>query len=115
MTLANVKKWSNKKYSKSPSKLAEEIPWNKLCVDLIGPDVIRRKGKKDNLHIKSVTMINHVTGLFEVVWCDDKRAITIANLVESMWLYRYPIPIEITYDQGKEFIGTEFRKSILET
>ena len=32
-----------------------------------------------------------------------------------MWLSRYPtIPIEITYYQGKEFIGHEFRKSLIE-
>ena len=31
-----------------------------------------------------------------------------------MWLTRYPIPIEITYDQGKEFIGHKFRKSLIE-
>ena len=39
-------KTPNKKYGKLPAKLSEEIPWNKLCVDLIGPYVIRRKGKK---------------------------------------------------------------------
>ena len=31
------KKRSNKKYGKSPAKLAEEIPRNKICVDLVGP------------------------------------------------------------------------------
>ena len=31
-----------------------------------------------------------------------------------MWLSRYPRPIEIAYDQGKEFIGHEFRKSLIE-
>ena len=40
-----------------------------------------------------------------------KRAISIANLVETAWLSRYPRPVEITYDQGLEFIGHEFRKS----
>ena len=39
-------KLSNKKYGKLPAKLAEEILWNKICVDIIGPYVIRRKGKK---------------------------------------------------------------------
>ena len=29
-------KQSTKKYVKNPAKLAEEILWNKLCVDLIG-------------------------------------------------------------------------------
>ena len=39
-------KQSNKKYGKLPAKLAEEIPRNKLCVDIIVPYGIRRKGKK---------------------------------------------------------------------
>ena len=38
-------------------------------------------------------MINPVTGWFEVVLYDDKRAIIIANLVETTWLSRYPRPI----------------------
>ena len=46
-------------------------------------------------------MINPVTILIQVVRYDDKRAITIANLVETMWMSRYPRSIEITYDQGK--------------
>ena len=46
-------------------------------------------------------MIDHVTGWFEIVQYDNKGAITIADLVETMWLSRYPRPIEITYDQGK--------------
>ena len=29
-------------------------------------------------------------------------------------MYRHPRPIKITYDQGKEFIGHEFRKSLIE-
>ena len=41
--------------------------------------------------------------------------ITIANLIETTWLARYPRPIEIMYDQGKEFIGHEFRKYQIET
>ena len=68
------------------------------------------KGKERNLHIKAVTMIDPVTGWFEIVHYDDKIVITTANLVENTWLYRYPRPIDIKYDQGKEFICHEFRK-----
>ena len=60
-------------------------------------------------------MIDPVTGRFEIVQYDDKIAITIANLVETTWMSRYPGPIEITYDQGKYFIGHKFRKSLIET
>ena len=64
-TCQNIKR-SNKKYGKLPAKLAEEVPWNKLCVDIIGPCVVRRKGKKENLQLKAVTMINNVSGWFEI-------------------------------------------------
>ena len=58
-------KWSTKKYGKLPAELEEETPCNKLCVDLIGPYIIRRKGKI-YLISKAVTMIDPVTGWFGV-------------------------------------------------
>ena len=60
-------------------------------------------------------MINPITGWFEIAQYDDKRAISIANLVKTTQLYRYPRPIEITYNQGSTFIGHEFRKPLIET
>ena len=104
---------SNKKYGELPDKLSKEIPRNKLCVDLIGPYVIRRKSKKGNPQLKSVTIIESVTGWFEVIQYDDKIEITIEDLVETTWMSRYPIPIEIMYDQGTEFICPKFRKSLI--
>ena len=56
---------------------------------------------------KAVTMINPVTGWFEIAQYDDKRATFIVNSVEATWVFRYPRQIEITYDQGLEFIGHE--------
>ena len=46
-------------------------------------------------------MIDPVTGWFEIVQYDDKRAINISNLVENTWLSRYTRTTENTYDQGK--------------
>ena len=45
---------------------------------------------------------------------DNKILIPSANLVENMWLTRYPRTTEMTYEQGSEFIGHEFRKSLTE-
>ena len=42
-----------------------------------------KEDKNEKLHIKAVTLIDPVTGWFEVVQYDDKIAITIANLVET--------------------------------
>ena len=46
-------------------------------------------------------MIYPVTGWFEVTQYNDNRAISTKTLGENTWLYRYPIPMEITHDQGK--------------
>ena len=61
-----------------------------------------------------VTVIDPVTGWFEITQYDNKILISIANLVETKWLTIYPRPMEITYDQGSEFIGNEFRKLLIE-
>ena len=65
------------------------------------PYVIRRKGQKENLNIKAVTMIDRVTGWFEITQYNDRREISITELVKTTWLYRYLRPMEITHDQGK--------------
>ena len=46
-------------------------------------------------------MIDPVTEWFEVTQYNDKRVMESANLVEITWLSRYPIPMDITYDQEK--------------
>ena len=83
MALVNIQN-NQIKDGKLPAKLAEEIPWNKLYVDIILTYIKQRKGKKENLHLKAVTMIDRVTRCFEVVQYYYKRAITIVNLVETI-------------------------------
>ena len=46
-------------------------------------------------------MIDTVIGWSEVTQYNDKRAMGIADLVETTWLSKYPSPMDITYDQGK--------------
>ena len=73
MILVNVQNYL--KNGKLPAKEDEEIPWNKLCVDLIGTYVIWRKGWKQNLHLKTITMIDSITGWFEIAQYHNKRGI----------------------------------------
>ena len=75
---------------------------------------MRRKVQKESLNLKAVTMIDPVTGWSKITQYNDKRVISITNLVETMWLSRNPRPIEIPYDQRSEFIGHEFKKSLIE-
>jgi transposase InsO family protein len=100
-----------KKYGWLPPKEAETVPWDKMCIDLIGPYTIRRKGSKD-LICRCVTMIDPATGWFEIHQYDDKRSITVANIAEQEWFSRYPWPTQITFDRGSEFIGKDFQTMI---
>ena len=58
-------------------------------------------------------MINPVTGWFKIKQYNDKKSITVANIVEQEWLARYPRPYLITLDQGSEFIGQDFCDQML--
>ena len=99
-----VCKKQTRKYGHLPPKEAEVIPWDILCVDLVGPYTIHRKDKED-LILHCVTMIDPATGWFEIKEIPNKRADTIANLVEQTWLVRYPWPQKIIYDRGSEFLA----------
>ena len=98
-----------KKYSKLPAKTVEETPWNKICVYFIGPYKICRKGK-DPIILKSLTMIDPITGCFEGTQYCDKKEMIITNLIETTCLVQYQWPVEITYDRGGEILSHEFLK-----
>ena len=38
----------------------------------------------------------------------------IENLVDTMWLYKYLCPLEITYEEGSEFIAHGFKNILVE-
>jgi hypothetical protein len=107
----SAKQEATKKYGLLPPKLAEATPWDKLCIDLIGPYTIRRNGNKD-LICRCVTMIDPATGWFEIQQYDDKQSISVANIIEQERFSRYPWPTQVTFDRGSEFIGQDFQKMI---
>ena len=104
-------KRSYKKYGKLPPKEAETVPWDTLCVDLIGPYSFMHHPTKDKIKLWAVTMIDPVTGWFEIAEIKDKFAYTIANVVETTWLTCYPWPTQIIFDRGTEF-QAEFAEMI---
>ena len=82
VTLVNVQN-GQQKDCKLLDELDEETPDSKLCVDLIGPYKIRSRVNKDGLLIKSVTVVDPITGWFEISQYKDKQAIIIVNLVKN--------------------------------
>jgi hypothetical protein len=103
----------HKKYGHLPEKQAESEPWDVLCVDLIGPYTIKRKGQIA-LTVKCVTMIDPATGWFEIAQYNDKQSYTIANIVDTTWFSRYPLPSQVIFDRGTEFIGHDFQHMLSE-
>lgn len=103
-------KVSYKKYGHLPMKEAEAEPWERLCVDLIGPYNIKRPGKEP-ICLWCITMIDPATGWLEIREIKNKEATTMANIVEQTWLTRYPIPQILTFDKGTEFMA-EFAEMI---
>ena len=57
-------------------------------------------------------MIDLATGWFKIASYSDRKAITIADIVECHWLSRYPWPTEIVFDRESEFIGHEFKRMV---
>ena len=51
-------KRNKKKYGHIPPKQAETIPWETLCIDVIGPYKIKRKTSKSTLYLWALTMID---------------------------------------------------------
>ena len=79
-----------------------------LCVYLIGPYTIPQKGKNP-LKLWCLTMINPATDWFEMAQIPNKTAAEIAEITEKNWFTRYPLPQQIVFDRGIEFMA-EFSK-----
>ena len=79
-------KKQRKKCGHLPPKEAEELPWSRVNVDLIGPYVVRTP----TATVRALTMINPVTGWFEVTDIADKNANTVMEALNNTWLTRYP-------------------------
>jgi hypothetical protein len=58
---------------------------------LIGPYNIKSNIKGVKIPpLKCITMIDLATGWFEIKQYDDKKSITVTNIVEQEWLMHYP-------------------------
>jgi transposase InsO family protein len=93
----------SKKYGHLPPKDAEAIPWDTLCIDLIGPYQIG--AGRNGLTLHCLTMIDPATGWFEIAEIPNKRADEVSNILEQAWLVRYPWPTKVVMDRGREFMG----------
>jgi enoyl reductase-like protein len=92
------------KLGKLPPKEPEVIPWETVCINLIGPYTIG-KGKKET-HLHYLTVINPATGWCKISKVEDKSSAEIANLFEMLWINPYPWPQQVVMDCGRKFMGS---------
>jgi hypothetical protein len=108
-TICQTQKKQSKTYGLIPEKEAEAMPWDRLCINLIGLYYIKSNKKGVNTPpLKCVTMIHLATGWFKIKQYDDKKSITVTNIIEQEWLTHYPRPSLITLDRSSNFIGQDF-------
>jgi len=85
-----------------PKPNPEIIPWNTLCINLVGPYKFGDEKKPETyIELHCMTMIDPATGFFKIVEIGQKTAGVIANWLEIHWLTRYLWPTEITMDKGR--------------
>ena len=96
------------KYGLLPEKEGEITKWSRVNVDLWGPKSIKNKnGFTYEIHI--MTMVDPVTGWFEQQQLyGTPTAYRCQEILDNVWLARYPRPREIGFDNGGEF-KAEFR------
>jgi len=88
-----------------PEKTVEEFPWESVCIDLIGPYTMGSTKYSDVITLHCLTMIDPVTGWFEIAEIPAKSADVISDSFERTWLVRYPQPTEVIMDCGLEFMA----------
>jgi transposase InsO family protein len=99
-------KKQRKKYGHLPPKDAETMPWKRVNVDLIGPYKINLiNDSKDTAprELRALTMIDPVTGWFEIKAILKPDAATVMDAFHEAWLCRYPRPEQVGFDNGSEF------------
>jgi hypothetical protein len=69
-----------------------------VYVDLVGPFTIRTPAKTHSL--LALTMIDPVTGWFEIIKATNKSATSTQDLFHNTWLARYPRPQFIVFENG---------------
>ena len=75
-----------------------------LCIDLIGPYVVKEQGKK-KLTLQCLTMIDPATRWFEIAELPNKRSDVVANALEQQCFSWYPWPRTVIHDRGTEFMA----------
>jgi transposase InsO family protein len=102
-------KFNNRGYGHVPPRNDTGTPWEDVAVDTIGPWKIPIDGGI-MLQVHALTIIDVTTTLSEAVRIEDASAAHAALKFHNTWLARYPKPVRVIHDQGREFVGIRFQE-----
>ena len=108
----NTKITGQKQYGHLPLiSQSKYLPFQKVHVDNIGPWNIKvtTNHRRVSKTIKALTIVDRATNWIEFQACENLDSITAERLFDNEWLCRYPRPNAVTFDNGREFIGTSAR------
>ena len=88
------------------------LPWEEVAVDSIGPWKVPIQGFGD-LIVNAISMIDTCTNIMELKRQETKTTAEAALLFENEWLSRYPRPLRVIHDLGKEFAGASFQSTLI--
>ena len=97
----------HRNYGELAPKEAEYIPWHTVCVDFIGPWIIKqlKSGKIIKLSFSCLTMIDPASSWPEIAVLPggDIDSALMSKLFNIHWLTHYPRPQQVQFDNGSEF------------
>jgi hypothetical protein len=96
--LFQFNKKTRKQYGKIPVKMAEATPWEIVQVDLIGPCKVKAPSGVKTL--RCFTAIDPATSWPEICEITDKRSQTVMDEFHNNWLFHYPRPIQVAFENG---------------
>ena len=76
LKLSKVQK-KKKKYNKIPPKNVELIPWDTVCIDLVGPYTVTNQKDNDRF-LNAITFLDPAIGWFEIAETTDKTSAKIS-------------------------------------
>ena len=89
-----------------PKNIQHHSPLDEVHVDMIGAWKVTIN--KFEYQFRAVTCIDAIINLPEVIPVENAKSQTVANTFEDHWLSPYPKPRKCVYDNGNEFLGSEF-------
>jgi hypothetical protein len=82
------------------------VPWCEVVVSIMGLWTMLVHGQE--MEFSALTCIDPVSNLVEIARLENRSAAHVGMIFKNTWLARYPKPDCCMYDNGGEFIGTNF-------